>query len=120
MVASDRWVIEAYRTPAGACPVQDFIQSLTGQDEVDAFALVKLIQERGNRVREPQSKALSKGLYELRRNQVRIFYVFGPGRRVVTLLRGIVKKRDRIPQGSLETARTYKAAVEVRGKRSKR
>ena len=100
--------------------MRDFIQSLTGQDEVDAVALVKLIEERGNQLREPQSKALGKGLYELRRNQVRIFCMFGPGRRVVTLLSGIVKKQDRIPQGALDAARTCKAAVEARGKRVKR
>jgi hypothetical protein len=83
-------------------------------------ALVKLIEERGNRLREPQSKALGKGLYELRRNQVRIFYMFGPGRRMVTLLSGIIKKQDRIPQGALDTARSYKAAVEARAKLAKR
>jgi hypothetical protein len=120
VAASGPWGIEAYRTPAGACPLQDFIQSLAGQDEVDANALVKLIEERGNQLRVPQSKALGKGLYELRRNQVRIFYMFGPGRRMVTLLSGIVKKQDRIPQGVLDTARTYKTAVEAQAKRVKR
>lgn len=104
----------------GTYPVREFIESLTDQDQVDALALVKLIEERGNRLREPQSKALGKGLYELRRNQVRIFYMFGPGRRVVTLLSGIVKKQDRIPQGALATARMYKAAVEGQGQRAKR
>ncbi len=100
--------------------MQEFIQRLSGQDEVDAIALVKLIGERGNQLREPQSKALGKGLYELRRNQVRIFYMFGPGRRVVTLLDGIIKKQDRIPQGTLATVRSYKARVEAPGKRARR
>lgn len=30
--------------------MQDFIQSLAGQDEVDALGLVKLIEERGNQL----------------------------------------------------------------------
>lgn len=120
MAASDLWVIEAYRTPTGACPVLEFIQRLTGQDEVDALALVRLVEERGNQLREPQSKALGKGLYELRRNQVRIFYIFGPGRRMVTLLSGIVKKQDQIPPRVLDTVRSYKAAVEAQGKGARR
>ena len=43
---------------------------------------------------------MEAGLWELRRYQVRIFYVFRPGRRLV-LLDGIVKKQDKIPAQTL-------------------
>jgi hypothetical protein len=107
------WAVEAYRNPSGAMPVWVFIDALTGQAEEDALALVKLVEERGNTLREPQSKALGDGLYELRRNQVRIFYMFGPGRQVVTLLSGVMKKRKRIPPAEVRLARLYKAAIEA-------
>jgi hypothetical protein len=46
---------------------------------------VKLAKVLGNNLREPHSTSLGNGLFELRRNQVRIFYVFEPGR-IVRLL----------------------------------
>ena len=35
------------------------------------IALIKLAETLGNKLREPHSKALGEGLFELRRNQVR-------------------------------------------------
>jgi hypothetical protein len=52
------------------------------------------------------------GLFELRGHQVRIFYMFLPGRRVV-LLDGMIKKQDEIPPEVLKRVRGYRAAVEA-------
>ena len=76
--------------------------------------MIKLAEEGGNRLRGPHSKALGNGLYELRGKQVRIFYVFGPGRRVITLLNGIIKKRDRIPESALRQAERFKTDLKER------
>ena len=54
--------------------------------------------------------ALGEGLYELRGNQVRIFYMFRPGRKVV-ILDGIVKKQDKIPKDTLRRVRKYRRDV---------
>jgi hypothetical protein len=53
---------------------------------------VKLLEEQGNQLRRPHSGMLGDGLFELRGEQVRIFYVFFPGR-VAMLLDGEIKKR---------------------------
>src|SRR6266851_9444126 len=58
----------------------------------------------GNRLREPRSKALEAGLFELRGTRVRIYYGFLPGRRAV-LLGGYVKKRDDTPRNVLRLMR---------------
>jgi hypothetical protein len=113
----DRWIVQAYRTTSGHRPVRSFIDSLERRDQADALALVKLAEERGNQLREPQSKALGDGLYELRGKQVRIFYVFGPPRRTITLLSGIVKKQDRVPETALAQARRFKVDLEARAKK---
>jgi hypothetical protein len=42
----------------------------------------------------PETRA--DGLFELRRNQVRLFYMFEPGQ-IIRLLGGMVKKQNRIP-----------------------
>ena len=57
-------------------------------------------------LREPHSKALGDGLFELRRNQVRLFYMFEPGQ-TIRLLGGMVKKQDRIPSDVLAQMRGY-------------
>ena len=74
----------------------------------------------GVTAQSPDRKALGAGLYELRGKQVRIFYVYGPGRRTITLLNGIIKKQDRIPESALAQARRFKADLEARAKRSRK
>lgn len=67
--------------------------------------LVRLT-EHGRALREPHTKSLDNGLFELRgqRHGVRIFFTFRPGRRIV-LLGGFVKKRQRIPATVLRLMR---------------
>jgi hypothetical protein len=58
----------------------------------------------------PRSGALGDGLFELRGKEIRIFYVFVPGRAIV-LLDGEIKKRDDIPKRTLERVRRLQAEV---------
>jgi hypothetical protein len=57
-------------------------------------------------LREPISKALGDGLFELRgrTSGIRIFYAFKPGR-VIVLLDGLIKKRGDIPPRELARLR---------------
>jgi hypothetical protein len=102
--------VDAYRTPQGDCPVQTFIESLSDRDQADALVAVKLLEARGHQLREPHSKAIEPGLWELRRGQVRIAFTFRPGRRAI-LLDGWLKKTDRIPRQLLDRARALRDAV---------
>lgn len=107
----DEWQLEDYETDTGRLPVAEFLEGLTDERATrEAAALLLLLRERGNTLRSPKSEALGEGLFELRGHQVRIFYVFRPGRRIV-LLDGIVKKQDRIPRDVLTRVRQYQAAV---------
>ena len=93
------WTVTEYALPSGAVPVLTFLQGLAGDAKTEAVAVVKLVAERGNTLREPISKALGEGLFELRgrTSGVRIFYTFKPGR-VIVLLDDVIKKRgaDRV------------------------
>ncbi len=109
-MASGRWIIDAFRTEQGEALVQAFIASLTGRDRDEAFALVKLLEEQGNELRRPQSGILREGLFELRGKQIRIFYMFLPGRRAM-LLDGEIKKRQDIPPKTLKRVRGYRDRV---------
>jgi hypothetical protein len=110
------WTIDTYETEQGAKPALAFLQGLEGRNKTEAIALVRLLQERGNSLHRPQSGTLGEGLFELRGKEVRIFYVFLPGR-VAVLLDGEIKKRDDIPKKTLERVRGYQREV-VRRKRA--
>jgi len=112
------WTVEAYQTEQGEKPALSFLHDLEGRNESEAVALVKLLEERGNSLRRPQSGALGEGLFELRGKEVRIFYMFLPNR-VAVLLDGEIKKRDQIPAKTLERVRGYQKEV-VRRKRASR
>ena len=112
------WQIEEYRTAAGETPARTFIVRLPPDAKAEAIALIKLAETLGNKLREPHSKALGDGLFELRRNQVRLFYMFEPGY-VIRLLGGIVKKQDRIPAEVLVQIRGYQKDAQERLKKAK-
>ena len=94
------WLIEEHRTR-----VRDFIRALKDDRAFkEARALIDLLAARGNQLSPPRSKPLGGGLFEMRGRQVRIFYTFRPGRRIV-LLDAMVKKRDDIPPEVLARVR---------------
>jgi hypothetical protein len=109
-VANAPWLVEEYRTAGGRGLIRDFIEGLNARNKVEAIALIKLVEERGNALRSPHSKSLGDGLFELRGKEVRIFYLFQPNRRIV-LLDGLVKRRHSIPAKDLEHARALQRKV---------
>jgi len=107
------WTVDEYETPSGEAPVMTLLNSLTDRRAVkEAAALLLQLRARGNTLREPRSKALGEGLYELRGRQVRLFYMFRPGRRI-TLLDGMVKKQDRIPADLMARLRRFQQEIEA-------
>jgi len=60
------WTVDGYETEQGERPALGFLQGLAGRNQSEAVALVKLLRERGNSLRRPQSGALGEGLFELR------------------------------------------------------
>lgn len=107
-----RWTIHEYATPRGERPALRFLVGLQGRNRVEAVALLQLLRERGNDLRSPHSRAFGQGLFELRGREIRLFYVFRPGNRIV-LLDGVVKKRGDIPRSVLTRIRALQRAVIV-------
>jgi hypothetical protein len=100
------WLIEEHGTR-----VRDFIHALNDDRAFkEARALIDLLADQGNRLQRPRSKPLGDGLFEMRGRQVRIFYTFRPGRRIV-LLDAMVKKRDDIPPEVLAKVRRLNKQV---------
>lgn len=102
--ASSTWRIEEVATRRGEKVVRKFIAELGKEDQEESAALLKTLATKGNELGMPDSKALGGGLFELRGRQVRIFYGFRPGGRIV-LLDGMLKQRQDIPDDVLKRLR---------------
>jgi phage-related protein len=103
------FTVEFYETESGACPVREFLDDLKQSDPDDfAVVLAGLAKLRNSQYhREPLSKALGGGLFELRhvgKLNTRVLWFFMKGRRIV-LLHGIRNKGQAIPPRDLVTAR---------------
>ena len=74
---------------------------------------IRLLKEHGQNLRMPYSKALGRGLFELRitaKINVRIFYCFHDD--TIYLLDGIVKKHQKLLARDLAHAREIKKRLE--------
>ena len=114
------WTVEMYETQNGAIPVKVFLDKLDKQMRSRALTELRLLQSMGNTIREPYSKHLQEGIFELRiqaaGNISRIFYFFFVGRKII-LTNGFVKKSQEIPLREIDKARKYKADYERRNRR---
>ena len=74
-------------------------------------SMISLLQENGYNLREPYSKHLSEGIFELRAKVgsdiTRVMYFFYIDRRVI-LTNGFVKKTKKTPLKELEKAKKYR------------
>ena len=101
-----------YETEAGRLPVVDFLSSIK-DDKLLAkiYRDIKLLEVSGNLLREPYSKALNNGLFELRTKQgtniSRIIYFFIVGNNIV-LTNGFIKKTQKTPISEIEKALEYR------------
>ena len=101
--------VEFYQTAAGVCPMQAFLDDLRASDPDDFAAvlagLAKLRHQQYHR--EPLSKSLGNGLFELRhvgKLNSRVLWFFTKGRRIIAV-HGIRNKGHAIAARELRTAR---------------
>ena len=118
--------VEFYETTDGDKPAKDFLISLDNkmrakmasmisllQENMRAkmASMISLLQENGYNLREPYSKHLSEGIFELRAKVgsdiTRVMYFFYIDRRVI-LTNGFVKKTKKTPLKELEKAKKYR------------
>ena len=103
------FIVEFYETTAGKCPVREFLLELKASDPGDFAAVTAGLAKLRHRQyhREPLTKALSDGLFELRhvgKLNTRVLWFFMKGRRIVAV-HGIRNKGQAIPARDLDTAR---------------
>ena len=91
----------------GERPVRDFIWSQDSKMKAKLIGLLDVLEEKGNQLREPYSKSLGDGIFELRcsvgNNITRVLYFFYYGERII-LTNGFIKKTQKTPKKEIELA----------------
>ena len=109
--------VEFYTLPNGKKPVKEFLDGLEPKMRAKALYGLSVLEEYGNALREPYSKPIGDGLFELRikfaSDITRIFYFFIVGNKII-LTNGFVKKTAKTPPGEIKRAKDYKDDYERR------
>ena len=101
-----------YDLPDGREPVREFLDSLDHKMRAKMLREIGLLAENGPDLREPDSKNIGDGIFELRAKVgsdiSHVLYFFIIGRKAI-LTNGFVKKTAKTPQAEKDRARRYRA-----------
>ena len=100
-----------YDLPDGSCPAADFIDDLDIKMQAKVIRTIALLEANGAGLREPYSKHLEDGIFELRAkvgtNISRVMYFFFDGR-IAVLTHGFIKKTQKTPPEEISRAKRYR------------
>jgi phage-related protein len=112
--------IEFYEKEKELYPAYDFINNLDTKMKAKIYLSIELLEEKGNQLREPYTKPISDGIFELRvkvsTDITRIFFFFYSGNKII-LTNGYVKKQQKMDISEFEKAKKYKQDYEEKNKR---
>ncbi len=101
-----------YDRPDGTEPVREFLDSLDVKMRAKMVREIELLAVNGTDLREPYSKTIGDGIFELRAKVgsdiSRVLYFFFIGRKII-LTNGFIKKSNRTPPGEKDKAIKYRA-----------
>ena len=97
--------------PNGDQPAKEFLLSLDKKMRAKMADTISILQDNGYELREPYSKHLSEGIFELRAKVgsdiTRVLYFFVE--RHIILTNGFIKKTQKTPPKEIERAKKYRA-----------
>ena len=108
----EQFTVEFYEKENGERPAEQFMRSLDKKMSARLYAIVEVLDEKGNQLREPYSKYLGDGIFEIRGkvgNDIsRVLYFFWNEGKIV-LTNGFIKKTQKTPRREIERAKKYRA-----------
>lgn len=103
----EKFTVEFYTTKDGKSPVEAFIYGLESKMQAKLIRVLEILEEKGPTVREPYSKHLDDGIFELRcklgSDITRVLYFFDKDR-IIILTNGFVKKTQKTPRSEMNLA----------------
>lgn len=107
-----------YNKPDGTEPAKEFILSLDDKMRAKVLSLLELLSVNGSKFREPYSKHIVDGIFELRAKVgssiSRVLYFFVVGKKIV-VTNGFIKKTQKTPKNEIELAKKYRNEFINRG-----
>ena len=104
-----KYRIYFFKEADGTKPLAQFIKTLDLKLKAKVVTDLHLLEELGNLAREPLSKPLDDGIFELRTieggNIVRILYFFDRDKIIVATTNGFVKKTRKTPPNEIALAK---------------
>ena len=98
----------AYEKENGEVPVEEFLNSVNPKMRAKIYGLMSILQEKGNMLREPYSKHLEDGIFELRckfgSDITRVLYFFYYEGKII-MTNGFVKKTQKTPKEEIQIAK---------------
>ena len=103
--------VEFFTNDDGSKPAKEFLISLDNKMRAKIMGEISLLEEYGNQMREPYTKSLGDGIFELRTKVgsdiSRVLYFFYYGKRII-LTNGFIKKTRKTPKSEIELAKKYR------------
>jgi phage-related protein len=100
-----------YDKPDGTEPAKEFLLSLDTKMRAKMDRTINVIRHGGTTIREPYSKHLDDGIFEVRAkigsDISRVLFFFFSGKRFI-LTHGFVKKTQKTPRAEIEQAKRYR------------
>ena len=92
-----RWQIEYWSPGRGKSSIEKWLDKLTKEQLKSVAKELKLLEESGNELKLPHSRALGKGLFELRERRYgyRIYYGFMGAEMIILLAAGDKKSQEK-------------------------
>jgi len=106
-----KFIIDFYKNANGRAPALEFLKTLDKKVLAKINRTFDLLEFYGSELREPHSKPLDDGIFEMRiqisSTHIRILYFFYNGG-VIILTNGFVKKTNKTPKKELTLAKKYR------------
>lgn len=99
--------VEFYITKSGDCPAQDFLNSLTKDEQARVIHYLKMLQEHGRQLHRPHADHLRDHIWELRircsYTHYRMLYFFHDGKKFI-ITHGFKKQTSNVPELEIDKA----------------
>src|SRR5260221_14207848 len=92
-----KWNIEYWVNESGKSPLEKWIYKLTIEQFESISQELRMLEKLGNELKLPHSRALGKGLFELRERQFgyRLYYCFKGNQLIILLTAGDKKSQEK-------------------------
>lgn len=108
----DDFKVIFYDKPDGTEPAKQFMDELDDKMFAKLHRVIEILKVGGTLVREPYSKHLKDGIFEIRAEYgsdiTRVLYFFFTDKRIV-LTHGFIKKTQKTPPSEIDRAKRYRA-----------